>query len=183
MTARPMTARPRLALALLASLVGLGSTPALAADSLSVPLFGDRSEALWPIEVGMSVVDLASGEVVVPSRPLVVTDGQHTTFAEVLATPQGQRTFELELAVRHHAEGSLEFEYELAVRDAAFERLTWSDYLLDRLDLAPRPELGPQGVAARRADIVETKREIVREEVVLGGVRYEVRLHARSLRG
>ena len=39
----------------------------------------------------------------------------------------------------------------LAVRDAAFERLTWSDYLLDRLDLAPRPELAPSGLAARRA--------------------------------
>lgn len=174
--------RNRLAL-VLASLACLASPAASAADSLSVPLYGDRSEALWPIEVGLEVVEVESGEIVAPLRPLSVADGQRTTFAEVVAVPQGQRSFEVELRVRHHAAGAIEFEYELAVRDAAFERLTWSDYLLDRLDLAPRPELGPSGLAARRADIVESKAGIVREEVVLGGVRYEVRLHARSLRG
>ncbi len=180
-----MTARPRLALALLlGSLVTtLGVTPAHAADSLSIPLFSDRSEALWPIEVGMEVVDLTTGEVVVPRRELVVADGQHTTFSEVIATPRGQRDFELALTVRHHAEGALEFEYDLAVREAAFEDLTWSDYLLNRLALAPRPLVGPVGLAAARADIVETKHEALEEQVTVGSDRYAIRLHARSLRG
>jgi hypothetical protein len=179
-----MLARPRLVLGLLlGSLVTLVGGPASAADSLSVPLFSDRSEALWPIEVGMEVVDVESGEVVVPRRTLVVADGQHTTFSEVVATPRGQQAFELALTVRHHAEGAIEFEYDLAVREALFEQLTWSDYVLNRLSLAPRPELGPIGLAAARADIVETKHETLQEEVVVGGDRYEIRLHARSLRG
>jgi hypothetical protein len=184
MDQRGMPARPRLALGLLlGSLVTLAAGPAAAADSLSIPLFGDRSEALWPIEVGMEVVDVTTGEIVVPRHDLVVADGQHTTFSEVVATPRGQQAFELALTVRHHAEGAIEFEYELAVREARFEDLTWSDYLLDRLDLAPRPVLGPVGLAAARADIVETKRETLQEQVVVGGDRYEIRLHARSLRG
>ncbi|MFV8750803.1 hypothetical protein ACNOYE_09655 [Nannocystaceae bacterium ST9] len=180
-----MSARPRLALGLLlGSLVSLATGSAYAADnSLAVPLFGDRSEALWPIEIAMEVVDVETGEVVVPRRDLVVADGQHTTFSEVVATPRGQRAFELAVTVRHHAEGAIEFDYELAVRDAAFEDLTWSDYLLDRLDLAPRPELGPVGLAAARADIVETKLETLQELLSVGGDRYEIRLHARSLRG
>jgi hypothetical protein len=179
-----MPARPRLALGLLlGSLVSLAAVPAAAADSLSVPLFGDRSEALWPIEIGLEVVDVASGEVVVPRRNLVVADGQHTTFSEVVATPRGQQAFEVALTVRHHAEGAIEFEYDLAVREAVFEDLTWGDYLLNRLALAPRPELGPVGLAAARADIVETKREALQEQVMVGGDRYEIRLHARSLRG
>jgi hypothetical protein len=179
-----MPARSRLLFGLLlGSLVTLVGRPATAADSLSVPLFGDRSEALWPIEVGMEIVEVQSGEVVVPLRSLVVADGQHTTFAEVVATPRGQQAFELALIVRHHAEGAIEFEYDLAVREAVFERLTWSDYLLNRLSLAPRPDLGPTGLAAARADIVETKRELVQELVTVGGDRYEIRLHARSLRG
>ncbi len=179
-----MSARPRLALGLLlGSLVTLATSSADAADSLSIPLFSDRSESLWPIEVAMEVVDVETGLVVVPRRDLIVADGQHTTFSEVVATPRGQRAFELALTVRHHAEGAIEFEYDLAVREAVFEDLTWSDYLLNRLALAPRPGVGPIGLAAARADIVETKQETLQEQVRVGDDRYEIRLHARSLRG
>lgn len=189
----------------LAALVGAATlaSPALAetpGDSFSRPMFGDRSEALWPLEVGLEIVVhesnpaglSASGRgqgpashtrIVVPRRALVVSDGQHTTFTEVIATPSGQRVFEIEVVARHHDGRKVELEYDLIVRQARFAELTWSDYVLHRLSLAPRPELGPQVLAAARADIVETKGEVHSQRVRVDGDLYEVRLHAHSMRG
>jgi hypothetical protein len=168
---------------------GTSLTPATAATpghSLSVPMFGDRSEALWPLQVGLEIVD-ATGNVVVPRRELVVADGQHTTFSEVISSPRGSHAFELELVARHHARDAIELEYDLLVRQARFESLTWGDYLLHRLSLAPRPQLGPGAIAAARADIVETRErahEPAHTQVIaLDGARYEIRLYATSLRG
>ncbi len=182
-----MLVAPRARLRRVAPLLGLllASTlagEAAATDTLSVPLFSDRSESLWPLAVALEIVDLETGESVVPRRELVVADGQHTTFAESVTTPRGEHHFEIELVARHHVE-AIELEYDLAVREAVFEELTWSDYLLHRLALAPRPEVGPEGLAAARADIIETKREAHSEQVVVGGDRYEIRLYAQSLRG
>lgn len=171
------------ALALATSLTAQAATPT---DSLSVPMFGDRSESLWPLQIGLEIVD-AGGHVVVPLRELVVADGQHTTFTEAIATPRGSHAFELELVARHHAGNKIELEFELLVRQARFESLTWSDYLLHRLSLGPRPGLGPQAIAAARADIVETRAH--RDEpahtqsIMVDGARYEIRLYAASLRG
>lgn len=154
--------------------------------SLSVPMFGDRSEALWPLQVGLEIVD-AQGQVVVPLRELVVIDGQHTVFSEVISTPRGSHAFELELVARHHARDAIELEYDLLVRQARFASLTWGDYLMHRLSLAPRPQLGPGAIAASRADIVETRErehEPAHTQVIaVDGARYEVRLYATSLRG
>lgn len=164
-------------------------TPASATTpghSLSVPMFGDRSEALWPLQVGLEIVD-AAGNVVVPRRELVVADGQHTIFSEVISTPRGSHAFELELVARHHARDAIELEYDLLVRQARFASLTWGDYLMHRLSLAPRPQLGPGAVAAARADIVETQErehEPAHTQVIaVDGARYEIRLYATSLRG
>lgn len=154
--------------------------------SLSVPMFGDRSEALWPLQVGLEIVD-ATGQVMVPLRELVVSDGQHTIFSEVISTPRGSHAFELELVARHHARDAIELEYDLLVRQARFVSLTWTDYLLHRLSLGPRPQLGPGAVAAARADIVETQEredEPAHTQVIaVDGARYEIRLYATSLRG
>ena len=184
-----------LVLSAAAAVVGGATVPGIAhathGDSLSVPLFGDRSEALWPLQVGLEVVAVDTDEVVVPRRELVVSDGQHTVFSEAIATPHGSHGFEVEVVARHHAGGAIELEYELHVREARFEGLTWTDYLLHRLALAPRPEVGPEALAAARADIVET-REARRGEgeepahsqtVDVDGRRYEIRLYAASLRG
>jgi hypothetical protein len=164
-------------------------TPASAATpghSLSVPMFGDRSEALWPLQVGLEIVD-AAGQVVVERRELVVSDGQHTIFSEVISTPRGSHAFELELVARHHARDAIELEYDLLVRQARFRSLTWGDYLLHRLSLGPRPQLGPDAIAAARADIVETQEredEPAHTQVIaVDGARYEIRLYATSLRG
>jgi hypothetical protein len=173
-----------------AALVGATSlTPASATTpghSLSVPMFGDRSEALWPLQVGLEIVD-AAGQVVVERRDLVVSDGQHTIFSEVISTPRGSHAFELELVARHHARDAIELEYDLLVRQARFASLTWTDYLLHRLSLGPRPQLGPGAIAASRADIVETQErehEPAHTQVIaVDGARYEVRLYATSLRG
>jgi hypothetical protein len=164
-------------------------TPASAATpghSLSVPMFGDRSEALWPLQVGLEVVD-AAGVVVVPRRELVVADGQHTIFSEVISTPRGSHAFELELVARHHARDAIELEYDLLVRQARFASLNWTDYLAYRLSLGPRPQLGPGAVAAARADIVETHENrddpAHTQVIAVDGARYEIRLYATSLRG
>ena len=138
------------------SLTPMRSAAATPGHSLSVPMFGDRSEALWPLQVGLEIVD-ATGQVMVPLRELVVSDGQHTIFSEVISTPRGSHAFELELVARHHARDAIELEYDLLVRQARFVSLTWTDYLLHRLSLGPRPQLGPGAVAAARADIVETR--------------------------
>ena len=184
--------RPRFALLGLA-LTGLvfatATMPAHAATpghSLSVPMFGDRSEALWPLAIGLDVVT-DSGVVVVPRREVVVADGQHFTFSEVVSTPRGSHAFELELVARHHARDAIELEYDLVVRQARFASLTWTDYLLHRLSLGPRPQLGPGAVAAARADIVETQegqdKPAHSQAITVDGARYEIRLYATSLRG
>ncbi len=182
-----MPSRRFLALALFAATLLPATAQATPGDSLSIPLFGDRSEALWPLQVGLEVVAVDTGELVVPRRELVVTDGQHTIFSEVIATPSGSHGFELELVARHHAGDAIELEYDLRVRQARFEDLTWTNYLLHRLALAPRPEVGPDALAAARADIVETREgpdePAHRQTVDVDGQRYEIRLYAASLRG
>lgn len=190
------TARTRIRQAALslATIVGVSmiATPAVATpgDSFSVPMFSDRSETLWPLEVSVEIVALGRaqtagevGKTIVPERELVVADGQHTTFSEVVATPRGQRAFEVELVARHHAGGKIELEYDLHVRQAKFERLTWGDYVLHRLVLAPRPRLGPAALAAARADIVETEGEVHAQRFTVDGDLYEVRLRAETMRG
>ncbi len=176
-----------LALALLAATTLPATALAGPGDSLSIPMFGDRSERLWPLQVGLEVVAVETGEQIVPRRELVVSDGQHTTFSEIVASPSGRAGFELELVARHHAGGAIELEYDLHVREARFEDLSWADYLLHRLALAPRPEVGPEALAAARADIVETReghdQPAHRQTVDVGGERYEIRLYAASLRG
>lgn len=171
---------------LLASTTLAQTAVATPGDSFTRPMFGDRSEALWPLQVGLEIVD-ETGEVVVPRRELVVADGQHTVFSEVIATPRGSHAFELELVARHHAGDAVELEYDLLVRQAQFQGLTWTDYLLHRLSLAPRPQLGPDALAAARADIVETRQRpdapAHRQVIRVDGERYEIRLYAASLRG
>jgi hypothetical protein len=174
-------------LAVFAATLISASAHATPGDSLSIPLFGDRSEALWPLQVGLEVVAADTGEEVVPLRELVVSDGQHTIFSEVIATPRGTRGFEVELVARHHAGDAIELEYDLRVREARFEDLRWTDYVLHRLALAPRPQVGPQALAAARADIVETREDpedpAHSQTVEVDGQRYEIRLYAASLRG
>jgi hypothetical protein len=173
----------------LTGLVATAPAPAHATTpghSLSVPMFGDRSEALWPLEIGFEIV-ADSGAVVVPRREVVVADGQHFMFSEVISTPRGSHAFELEVVARHHARSAIELEYDLVVRQARFASLTWTDYLLHRLSLGPRPQLGPGALAAARADIVETRERADEpahsQAITVDGARYEIRLYATSLRG
>ena len=104
-------------------------------------------------------------------------------LSEVVRTPRGQRSFALDVVARHHAGGRIELEYDLLVRDAYFRDLTWRDYLLNRLNLAPRPALGPDAISAARADIVETRKQAHSQRFTVAGDQYEIRLSARSMRG
>ncbi|NVB37784.1 hypothetical protein G6O69_08060 [Pseudenhygromyxa sp. WMMC2535] len=188
--------RALLATTITALLGVTATTPALAhtptdmrapAASFSTPMFGDRSEALWPLELGVEIVALTDAgteaKVVVPLREVVVADGQHLSFTEVVDTPRGQRSFGVELVARHHAGSKIELEYDLVVRQARFAELTWSDYVLHRLALGPRPSLGPEVLAAARADIVETEGQAHGQRFSVDGDLYEIRIHAASMRG
>ena len=149
-------------------------------------LFGDEREALWPMQVGVEVATV-DGDVVVPLRDVVVAHGQHTMFAEVIEAPRGSHAFELELVARHHFGDAIELEYDLHIRQAHFESLTWGNYLLHRMSLAPRPQVGEDALAAARADIVEIQEQpsepAHRQLVTVEGQRYEIRLYAETLRG
>lgn len=178
---------------LLTAAIALAITPAAHADthtpgeSFTAPMFGDRSETLWPLEVGVEILALSPGaghaKTVIPLRQRSIADGQHFFFTEVVDTPRGQRSFRIEVVARYHGGDKIELEYDLVVRQARFAELTWGDYLLHRLALGPRPELGPEVLAAARADIVETVGEVHGRRFSVDGDLYEIRLQAKSMRG
>jgi|GEM_PF-2359791 len=176
-----------LAAALLATTVTPATAQATPGDSLSISLFSDQSASLWPLQLGLEIIDLETRVPVIPRRDVVVSDGQHTVFSEVIATPHGSQGFELELVARHHAGDAIELEYDLRVLQARFAGLTWTRYLLHRLALAPRPNTGPGALAAARADIIETRERadapVHSQTVSVDGRDYEIRLYAESLRG
>ena len=154
------------------------------ADNLSVPIFSDQREALWPVEVTMEIVPLSDGvSIDTPVHRIVVADGQHLDFEDVIRTPVGQCSFDVRVVARHHANDKVEVEYDLRVAEARYEDMSWSDYLLHRLNLAPRPEVGPSLLSVARADIVSGARETHLERIEVGGESFEVRISARSMRG
>jgi hypothetical protein len=157
---------------------------ALAADNLSVPLFSDQSEALWPVEVTMEIVPLSQGASIdTPVHRIVVADGQHLDFEDVIRTPAGQCSFDLRVVARHHANDAVEVEYDLRVAEARYQDMSWSDYLMHRLNLAPRPEVGPSLLSVARADIVAGAARTHSERIEVGGETFEIRISAKSMRG
>ncbi len=157
-----------------------------ATDGLSVAMFAEETAALWPVAVSMEIVRLDSNEgeeESLSSHRMTVEDGQPMDFADVVRTPEGECSFSVRLVARHHARGIIEVEYDLRVAEARYEAMTWERYLLHRLNLSERPEIGDSSLSVTRADIVSGVRKTYRERVEVGGQRFEIRISARSLRG
>jgi hypothetical protein len=168
---------------LVCSLTVLAPQPAEATDTLSVPMFGDEREQLWPVELSMEVVNLDTGMSPIPVRSMIVADGHHMNFTHVARTSRGRRSFDVALVARHHAEDAVELEYDVTVSEAAYASMQWGEYLLHRLNLGPGPHVGREFVSFAKADIVSTHSNTLRERFVLEGEHFEIRLFARPLRG
>jgi hypothetical protein len=179
----------RLALALVLSSSLLVPSPTHA-DSLARPIVGTTVGELWPLEIEAEIVKLADDArepaskdaTVMPSQSVVVPDGRVVSLQRAIMTPSGRRLFALELTARHHPAGEVELEWALEVEEARYRPLSWSGYLLHRLQLGTSPELGPQVLKIARADIVSTSGDPVVDVVAIDGEDYEIRLFARSLR-
>ncbi len=192
---RTLWGRPRfrgIALAL-ASLIL--PAPALAADSLATPITVQSADALWPLEVEVTIVPVdaadagtldgdapARGRSEI-TRKVVVPDGLEVVLSEGLQTPRGKRRFEVKVVARHHPGHTVEIEWDLRVDEAEYRPLSWDKYLLHRLQLAEAAQLGDSLLKVARSDIVSTHGEPLRKQITLGEDAYEIRIMARSMRG
>jgi len=153
-------------------------------STFATSIFEDESDALWPIDLQVDILPLdANDDADAVHRRVVITDGQWTSLAHVIETPQGLDQFELELTAHHHAREAIEIEYDLTVAETPYERTSVAGYVLHRLHLGPAPVLGKPALRVARADIVATRGTPVRSTVTIGARRYEVRLAAAKLRG
>jgi hypothetical protein len=167
---------------------------AVAGNSLATPITGRQVHELWPIEIEAEIVKvgatpqeirsarLRAGIVPLRSDPVQVADGHHMQFSSVVRTPRGVRRFELRLVPRHHPD-AVELEYDLEVSDADYEEIHVGHYLLHRLRMGPQLRLGEELLKIARSDIVETRGERFVQRFRIGADAYEIRIHARSLRG
>jgi hypothetical protein len=158
-------------------------SPVSAADSLATPIAGPQAEALWPIELALEIAAVDGGTPASETRTAVVPDGHRSSFTSALRTPNGQRTFSLNVVPRHHPGGAVELEWDLEVAEATYRGLTVGTYLLHRLQLGPRPSLDEPRLKIARSDIVSTHGQAFTEVVEIGTQRYEIRIFAQSLRG
>ena len=166
-----------------------GVAPAQAQDTLSVALFSDESQALWPVELQLEIVHLNPHQssdvesVEISAERVIAMDGELINFRHQIRTSQAECSFELKVVARHHANQEMEIEYDLQAREARYQPMGWSDYLLHRLNLNARLELGPNRLSVARADIVTGTAKTHTEIITVGGEDFELRLFARSLRG
>lgn len=176
-------ARAALALGLVSTLTGAPG-PAAAADSLATPITAELQQALWPVEVGVEIVEVSHEPVeLLPVRSVTVPDGNQVTFSQAIWTPRGRRDFAIDVVARQHPRAQVEIEWDLLVQDAPYETVSVGDYLLHRLRFGPRPGVGAQQVRVSRADIVTTRGEPHVETVDIDGSTYEIRIFGLSVRG
>ena len=151
------------------------SSPGLASYMLS------EVEALWPIEVTVTIRD---GDGAVLFEDVVVTiDGEPIELRHTMQTSTGDRAFDIDLIARAHRGDRVELDYRVDVTEARFEDLEWSDYLLHRLSLGPRPAVGDHYLAASRGDVLEVKEHAHREQVSTPTGTHEIAFRARLVRG
>jgi hypothetical protein len=190
-----MHRRQRLALALaLSSAFGLATIAAPATapandavgSSLATPITGRPLTELWPLDVDVQIVQLATDDLperVVLSHEARVPDGHAMAIDSTVRTPRGRRQFAMQLVARNHPGDDVELEWTLDVSDARYRAVGWRGYVLHRLQLADALELGEQVLVIARADIVATAGEPVRKRVTIDGLDHEIRMFARALRG
>lgn len=157
-----------------------------AATSLATPITGRPLAELWPLEVDVQIVRLATAddpERVVLEYEARVPDGHEMTVDSTVRTPQGRRRFAMQIVARNHPSDEVELEYSLDVSEATYRAVGWSGYVLHRLQLGRALELGEQVLVIARADIVSTTGDVVRKRVQIAGEDHEIRMFARALRG
>jgi hypothetical protein len=167
--------------------------PAVAADSLAIPITAQMRQELWPVEVGVEIVAVgpplggpastARTEHIMPANAVTVPDGNRVSFSRAIWTPRGRRAFAIDVVARQHPGDSIEVEWDLLVEDAPYETVSLGEYLLHRLRFGPRPGVGPEQVRVSRADIVATQGTPHIETVEIDGQKYEIRIFALSVRG
>lgn len=180
---RSVISRSALALPILVAASVLAS-PVDASDSLATPITTEMAGEIWPLELEVEIRDLsASSGTALPHKSVVVPDGHRTSWASSVWTPAGQRFFELDVVARHHPRDSVELEWDVVVSRAPVLPMDLGEYVLHRLQLGPKPRLGPKQVEVARSDIVSTMGDRISETVEIGGETYEIRILAHSLRG
>ena len=151
-------------------------------DALSVAMFADDQESLWPIEIAVEWVDAETGEVIY--RHVEETlDGQARELRHRLRTSTGALELELDLSARAHVGGAVELDYTMRVHRARYESMGVGEYLLHRSSLGPAPKLGPAHLSLVRGDIASVNNEAVVQTFARDGREFELRVRARSLRG
>jgi hypothetical protein len=156
------------------------------ASSLATPITGRPLTELWPLELDVQIVRLATdteSERVVLEHSARVPDGHEMTIESTVRTPRGRRRFAMQVVARNHPADDVELEYSLDVSEATYRAVGWSGYVLHRLQLGRALELGEQVLVIARADIVATSGDAVRKRVQIAGEDHEIRMFARALRG
>jgi hypothetical protein len=167
--------------------------PAVAADSLAIPITAQLRQALWPVEIGVEIIAVGPplgtqsptepSSQVMPNNAVTVPDGNRVSFSRAIWTPRGRRAFAIDVVAHQHPGDEIELEWDLLVEDAPYETVSVGEYLLHRLRFGPRPGVGPEQVRVSRADIVTTRGEPHMETVEIDGQKYEIRVFVLSVRG
>jgi hypothetical protein len=175
----------RLGLALVALSGALALTPTVSAsDSLSIPITSELAAEVWPIELEVEIVDVsASPSEPLPRKSVVIPDGHRTSWATAVWTTSGRRFFDLDVVARHHPGDQVELEWDVVVSRSGVLPMDVGSYVLHRLQLGPKPRLGPREVEVARSDIVSTMNGSIAERLQIGDQTYEIRILAHSLRG
>jgi hypothetical protein len=118
----------------------------------SSALFDDADTA-WPIAVSVVVRDARGTALLQLDRR--VADGEPVEFTATVPTPDGEDGVRGTVIPRIHFGDVVELEYEVDATEAGFVDLSWGEYLLHRVELGARPEVGEHVLTASRADIVE----------------------------
>lgn len=162
--------------------------PAVGANSLATPITSELQQELWPVEVGVEIVEVDDGisegapVEAMPRRTVVVPDGNRTSFSSAIWTPRGRRDFTVDVAAHQHPREEIEVEWDLVVEDAPYQTVSVGDYLLHRLRFGPRPGVEADRVRIARADIVSVKDQLHVETVEIDGQAYEIRIFALTAR-
>ena len=176
---------PRLGLLLVGLCGPLALAPAVSAsDSLSIPITSEIGAEVWPLEVAIEIRDVSTSlSEPLPRKTIVIPDGHRTSWASAVWTPSGRRFFELDVVARHHPGDQVELEWDVVVSRSAVQPMDVGAYVLHRLQLGPKPRLGPREVEVARSDVVSTTDGSISEKLKIGDQTYEIRILAHSLRG
>ncbi len=86
-------------------------------EAFGISIFSEQSQALWPIQLDVSIARLDTEHEPIEFAPVFVRHGASTRFVQGLAEPSGPREISISLVPRHHARQHVELEIDVVVRD------------------------------------------------------------------